>query len=87
MLGKDGPNYMGMTTIRENIFRVTFDEIGSPVERGYYDLPNGGKVLIDLADMRYIQQAKSGGYDPIFFVSRTKSLEGDFVVVGRQWKA
>ena len=80
-------NYGLMTTIRENIFRVSLSEIATPIDRGYFDLPNGGQLLIDQADLRYIKEAKEDGYEPTFFVSRTKSLSNDYVVVGRQWKA
>ena len=76
-----------MTTIRENIFRVALSEIGNPIDRGFFDLPNGEQLLIDQADLRYIKEATADGYEPIFFISRTKSLGNDFVVVGRQWKA
>jgi len=76
-----------MTTIRENIFRVTLSEIGNPIDRGFFEMSDGGQVLMDAADIRYIKEAKEGGYEPVFFISRTHALGNDFVVVGRQWKA
>ena len=77
-----------MTTIRENIWRVGLSELGdTPMDRGFFKLPNGGQMLIDQADLRYISEATAGGYEPIFFISRTHALGNDFVVVGRQWKA
>lgn len=80
-----------MTTIRENIFRVTYAELGKPTERGFVDVPSdvpgGGQVLIDAADLNYIQKMRSAGYEPVFHISRTKAFSGDFVVVGRQWKS
>ncbi len=76
-----------MTAIRDNIFRVEHSELGNPRDRGFFDLPNGARLLIDQADLRYIQEAKSEGYEPAFFISRTHAFDNDFVVVGRQWKA
>ncbi len=76
-----------MTQIRENIFRVTVDELGNPPDRGYYAVDGLGEVLIDQADLRYIEEMETLGYEPIFHVSRSKALNGAFVVVGRQHKA
>ena len=76
-----------MIQIRENIFRVTVDELGNPPDRGYYVVDGLGEVLIDQADLRYIAEMDTLGYEPIFHVSRSKALNGAFVVVGRQHKA
>lgn len=77
-----------MTTIRENILRVELSEMKTrPIDRGFFELPNGEQVLMDQADLRYISEAKAAGYEPVFFISRTHALGNDFVVVGRQWKA
>ena len=76
-----------MTTIRDNVFRVTLSEFDEPKEKGFYKLPDGGLLMIDQADLRYIEMAKGDGYEPTFFVSRTKALANDYVVIGRQWKA
>ncbi len=76
-----------MTTIRENIFQVQLSELGGPIDRGFYDLPNGAQLLLDQADLRYIRLAQEAGQEPTLFISRTTALANDFVVVGRQWKA
>jgi hypothetical protein len=76
-----------MTQIRENIFRVTLDELGDVQDRGYYAVQGLGEVLMDQADMRYISEMQSMGYEPIFHVSKSAALNGAFVVVSRQQKA
>ncbi|AIE84031.1 hypothetical protein OP10G_0663 [Fimbriimonas ginsengisoli Gsoil 348] len=76
-----------MTTIRDNVFRVSYHEIGKPTYHGFVDVPGGGKLLIDQGDIRYIREATADGYEPTFFISRTTALGNDYVVVGRQWKA
>jgi hypothetical protein len=76
-----------MTQIRENIFRVSVDELGRPEDRGYCNVEGLGEVLIDQADLRYISEMETLGYEPIFHVSKSKALNGAFVVVGRQHKA
>lgn len=76
-----------MTAIRENVFQVTYTELGRPAGHGFYDVDGGGKLLIDEADVRYIRETISKGYEPTFFISRTPALGNDYVVVGRQWKA
>ena len=76
-----------MTQIRENIFRVSVDELGRPEDRGYCNVEGLGEVLIDQADLRYISEMEKLGYEPIFHVSKSKALNGAFVVVGRQHKA
>lgn len=76
-----------MTQIRENIFRVSLSELGSPEDRGYYAVEGLGEVLIDQADLRYIGEMQALGYEPVFHVSRSAALNGAFVVVGRQQKA
>jgi len=76
-----------MKQIRENIFQVTFTELGKPANRGSVQLEGLGEVLLDFADMRYINDMVGLGYEPSFFVSRSEPLKGRFVVVGRQEKA
>jgi hypothetical protein len=76
-----------MTAIRENVFQVTYAEIGRPTVHGFVDVPGGGQLLIDQGDIRYIREMVAAGYEPLFFVSRTTALGNDYVVVGRQWKA
>lgn len=76
-----------MTQIRENIFRVTADELGRPEDRGYFMVEGLGEVLIDQADLRYVGEMDALGYEPAFYVSKSKALNGAYVVVGRQHKA
>ncbi|MFY7882710.1 MAG: hypothetical protein ACOVR6_10485 [Fimbriimonas sp.] len=78
---------MKMTQIRENIYMVSVDELGDPQDRGYFLVEGLGEVLIDQADLRYIQESRSAGYEPIFHVSKSDALAGAFVVVARQQKA
>lgn len=76
-----------MKQIRENIWQVTFADLGEPNARGYYPVENLGEILMDQADVRYIKEMEGKGLQPIFHVSRSKALNGAFVVVGRQQKA
>lgn len=76
-----------MTQIRENIWQVTFHELGEPPARGYYAVEGLGEVLIDQADLHYISETQAKGFEPIFHVSRSKALNNAFVVIGRQQKA
>jgi hypothetical protein len=73
--------------IRENIFEITFSELGQPKKRGDVKLEGLGTVMIDAADLNYAGEISKLGYEPTFFVSRSKPLGGRFVVVGRQEKA
>ncbi len=76
-----------MKQIRENIWQVTFEDLGRPFEKGYYEVSGLGEVMLDQADIRYIDEQKAHGFDPIFHVSRSPALNNAFVVVGRQKKA
>ena len=76
-----------MKQIRENIWQVSFADLGEPTGRGYYKVEDLGEVLMDQADLRYIKEMESKGMEPIFHVSQSKALNGAFVVVGRQQKA
>lgn len=73
-----------MRKIRENIFEISWSELGSPPERGFYKVVDLGEVLVDLADLRYAKEAATKGHEALFFVSRSGALQGDFVVVSRQ---
>jgi hypothetical protein len=73
-----------MRRVRENIFEVTYHELGQPEEGGVYEVAGLGEVFLDVADLRYIGEAKSGGYAPTFFVSRTPAMGSYFTVVARQ---
>lgn len=74
-----------MKQIRENVFQVTFTEIGKPPQRGWTKVPGGGKLMLDAADMNFIEKMSAGGYEPTFFVSRAAAMGNEFVVVARQW--
>jgi len=74
-----------MTQIRDNVFQVTHTELGKPFEKGWVNLPSEGKLLIDDADVRFIQVMSASGYEPTFFVSRAPTMGGEYVVVSRQW--
>jgi len=76
-----------MKQIRENIFQVTFSELGKPPVKGPVVLLGFGEIMLDEADMRYAKESAHLGYEPTFFVSRSEPLHGRFVVVGRQEKA
>jgi hypothetical protein len=75
-----------MKQIRENIFQVTFSELGKPTVKGPVTLDGLGEIMLDFADLRYAKESQSLGYEPTFFVSRSAPLQGRFVVVGRQEK-
>ena len=76
-----------MKQIRDNIWQVTFEDLGEPNARGYYAVEDLGEVLMDQADIRYIKEMETKGFEPVFHVSKSKALNGAFVVVGRQQKA
>ena len=76
-----------MRQIRDNIFEVTFTELGKPGKRGDVKMNGLGTVMIDTADLHYAEKMAGLGFEPIFFVSRSGALGGRFVVVGRQQKA
>ena len=76
-----------MKQIRDNIWQVTFSDLGEPNMRGYYEVADLGEILMDQADVRYIKEMESKGFEPIFHVSKSKALNGALVVVGRQQKA
>jgi hypothetical protein len=73
--------------IRENIFQITYTELGKPPVKGPVIVESFGEVMLDEADMRYIVTSHNQGYEPTFFVSKSAPLKGRFVVVGRQEKA
>jgi len=72
-----------MKQIRENVFQLTFEELGRPEEKGAYDVENLGTVYLDVADMRYITEHTALGHEPVFFVSRSPAMGNNFVVVSR----
>jgi hypothetical protein len=76
-----------MRQIRDNIFEVTFTELGKPSKKGDVKLEGLGTVMLDNADMDYVKTAGDLGNEPTFFVSKSKVLGNRFVVVGRQHKA
>jgi hypothetical protein len=73
--------------IRDNIFEVTFSELGSPKKKGDIKLDGLGTVIIDVADLNYVTTMRELGYEPKFFISRSEKLGGRYVVVARQEKA
>jgi hypothetical protein len=76
-----------MRQIRDDLYEITFTDLGSPAATGYYPVDGLGEVLIDAADVRYIQEHQELGYEPTFFVRRSPALKGAFTVTARQWKA
>jgi hypothetical protein len=76
-----------MRQIRENIFEVTFSELGKPGKKGDVKLEGLGLLMLDTADMNYVKQMDELGFEPTFFVSKSKAMGNRFVVVGRQQKA
>ncbi len=72
-----------MKRIRENIWEVGYSELGEPFEKGYYAVPDLGEVMLDQADVRYIEGMQRQGYEPRFFVSKSDTLNA-YVVVSRQ---
>lgn len=80
-------SHNSMKQIRDNIWQVTYSDLGEPDARGYYKVEDLGEILMDQADVRYIKEMQGKGYEPVFHVSKSKALNGAFVVVGRQQKA
>jgi hypothetical protein len=76
-----------MKQIRDNIFELTFEDLGKPAKAGDVKVTDFGTVIIDVADLEYISRMRDQGYQPTFFVSRSRPLGGRFVVVSRQQKA
>lgn len=74
-----------MKQIRENVFQVSYEELGRPPEKGWIKLKEGGKLLLDAADMHFIGEMSGQGYQPTFFISRSPVMGNEFVVVARQW--
>jgi hypothetical protein len=74
-----------MKQIREKIFQVDHSELGKPLDKGYYPVPNtGASVLIDEADVRYIREYLDRGYEPSFFITKSVALQNAFTIIGRQ---
>jgi hypothetical protein len=73
-----------MKQIRPNIWQVSYEEMGRPVEKGFVMVAELGRVNLDAADARYIQDHLANGYEPVFFVSQSAALGGQYVVVSRQ---
>ena len=73
-----------METMRDGTMRVTWTDLGRPEGKGYADLPAGGKLMLDDADLNYATQYLEAGYEPEFFVRRSDALQGRFVVVSRR---
>lgn len=76
-----------MKQIRDNIFQVTFSELGSPKKKGDVKMNGLGTVMVDVADLNYADKMATQGLEPTFFVSRSEAMGGRFVVVSRQQKA
>jgi hypothetical protein len=76
-----------MKAIRENIFQVTYTELGRPGAKGSVKVEGLGELTLDDADMRYINESSGAGYEPTFFISRSAPMHGRLIVVGRQEKA
>ena len=76
-----------MRQIRDNIFEITFTELGKPTKRGDVKVTDLGKVMVDVADLNYASDMLEKGYEPTFFISKSEPLGGRFVVVSRQHKA
>jgi len=74
-----------MKQIRDNVYQVTYSELGRPEDKGWVKLPDDGRLLLDAADMHFIEEMTEQGYEPTFFVSRSPVMGGQFVVVSRQW--
>jgi hypothetical protein len=73
-----------MRQIRENIWYLTYTELGKPIDKGPVEVAGLGTVMLDIADYRYWKQYLEMGYEPAFFVSRSEGMNGWFVVVARQ---
>ncbi len=76
-----------MKQIRENVYQITFSELGKPPVKGMAPVMDLGQVHLDEADMRYIKEHQGLGFEPTFFISRSAPMGGQFVVIGRQEKA
>ncbi|HWD38795.1 MAG TPA: hypothetical protein VG944_08100 [Fimbriimonas sp.] len=74
-----------MKQIRENMYRVSYSELGQPTVKGYWKVPGTEQeLLLDEADMRYIREYIEKGYEPYFFIKPSTALRNAFVVVSRQ---
>ena len=73
-----------MKQVRENIWQVTYTELGKPVEKSVVSVEGHGKLMLDHADMDYIKEYLQKGFEPTFFVSHSPALRGEMVVVSRQ---
>ena len=67
----------------EDKYFVTWQEIGSPITPGDYEIPGLGKLVFDDTDVHYAMTGRATG----FFVRRSRALHGRFVVVSRQQSA
>lgn len=76
-----------MKQIRDNIYQVTFTELGKPKKKGDVKLAGLGTVMFDVADLNYVEKMTGLGFEPTFFVSRSEAMGGRYVVVSRQQKA
>lgn len=74
-----------MKQVRENMYQVTYTELGKPIDKGYYTVPDKlGELMLDEADMRYIREYLGKGFEPTFFIRPAKALRNAFTVVARQ---
>jgi hypothetical protein len=74
-----------MKQIRDNVFQVSHGELGRPMDKGWLKLPESGKLLLDAADIHFINEMVAQGYEPTFFISRSPVMGNEFVVISRQW--
>ena len=74
-----------MVEIRTNMFQISYSELGKPKYKGYCTVPGESReLLLDEADMRYIEEYIGKGYEPSFFIKPSKSIRNAFIVVARQ---
>ena len=73
-----------METQHERTFRYTWTDLGRPEGKGYVELPSGGQLLLDDADLNYATQYLEAGYEPEFFVRVSDALQGRYIVVSRR---
>ena len=74
-----------MVKIRDNVYQIKHSELGSPTDRGWCEIAGEGKVLLDAADVNFINTMRDRGYEPVFTISRAPAMGGEFVVIARQW--
>jgi len=76
-----------MRQIRENIWEISWSDLGQPLDKGFHPVEGLGEVFLDIADFRYASEHIAKGHEPVFFVGRAPAMGGHFIVMSRQHAA